>query len=276
MCASAILKYKVSEAPGTRCSNVPILTGVRNNLILIFITLSFFPSLQIPCCPTICSLDRTVCPLDLYFDVLRTRKYMCRHKWYKFYPIQIVLISDTEHPISNVIARNRMWLFSIDIGGQLESPQVLRPLLRPLCTYLVMALQKSPESTTRSRTNLVEALLISIGSSHVELEIPNLCPANSGHWQSIWYENSSSLVGFEVLTAVSTKMAVNFYQTTWRYNPEDSHLLNSSSCPHLLHLALSERPIICRCHLNVQWPVKNHVTSLHCFLSKSNRFLDSL
>jgi hypothetical protein len=39
------------------------------------------------------------------------------------------------------------------------------------------------------------------------------------------------LVGFEVLTAVSTKMAVrtsetlvNFYQTTRRYNPEDSHL----------------------------------------------------
>jgi hypothetical protein len=50
-------------------------------------------------------------------------------------------------------------------------------------------------------------------------------------------------VGFEVLTAVSTNMAifwvvapcslvevyqckllVNFYQTTWRYNPEDSHL----------------------------------------------------
>jgi hypothetical protein len=38
-----------------------------------------------------------------------------------------------------------------------------------------------------------------------------------------------SLVGFEVLTAVSTKMAVfwvvvYFYQTTRRYNPEDSHL----------------------------------------------------
>jgi hypothetical protein len=45
-------------------------------------------------------------------------------------------------------------------------------------------------------------------------------------------------VGFEVLTAVSTKMAVfwvdgclpgcsaNFYQTTRRYNPEDSHLRN--------------------------------------------------
>jgi hypothetical protein len=47
------------------------------------------------------------------------------------------------------------------------------------------------------------------------------------------------IVGFEVLTAVSTKMAVfalmmeaastsetlvNFYQTTRRYNPEDSHL----------------------------------------------------
>jgi hypothetical protein len=43
-------------------------------------------------------------------------------------------------------------------------------------------------------------------------------------------------VGFEVLTAVGTKMAlmmqaarssetlVNFYQTTRRYNPEDSHL----------------------------------------------------
>jgi hypothetical protein len=61
----------------------------------------------------------------------------------------------------------------------------------------------------------------------------------------------SMLVGFEVLTAVSTKTAVfwvvapcsllevyqrfkgpcclhhqgdDFYQTTWRYNPEDSHL----------------------------------------------------
>jgi hypothetical protein len=56
----------------------------------------------------------------------------------------------------------------------------------------------------------------------------------------------SYYVGFEVLTAVSMKMAasiirgmsthplmmeaarssetlVNFYQTTWRYNPEDSH-----------------------------------------------------
>jgi hypothetical protein len=35
-------------------------------------------------------------------------------------------------------------------------------------------------------------------------------------------------VGFEVLTAVSMKMAVfwvvNFYQTTRCYNPEDSHL----------------------------------------------------
>jgi hypothetical protein len=43
-------------------------------------------------------------------------------------------------------------------------------------------------------------------------------------------------VGFEILTAVSTKMAlmmeaartsetlVNFYQTTRRYNPQDSHL----------------------------------------------------
>jgi hypothetical protein len=55
--------------------------------------------------------------------------------------------------------------------------------------------------------------------------------------------NDSYKVGFEVLTAVSTKMAVfwvvaialmmeaarscetlvNFYQTTRRYNPEDSH-----------------------------------------------------
>jgi hypothetical protein len=42
-------------------------------------------------------------------------------------------------------------------------------------------------------------------------------------------ENQENLVGFEVLTAVSTKMAVfwvvaPFYQTTQRYNPEDSHL----------------------------------------------------
>jgi hypothetical protein len=53
---------------------------------------------------------------------------------------------------------------------------------------------------------------------------------------------TTEIVGFEVLTAVSTKMAVfwvvalcslaertsetlvNFYQTTKRYNPEDSHL----------------------------------------------------
>jgi hypothetical protein len=43
------------------------------------------------------------------------------------------------------------------------------------------------------------------------------------------------VVGFEVLTVVSTKIAVfwvvvqcslvNFYQTTWCYNPEDSHFL---------------------------------------------------
>jgi hypothetical protein len=46
------------------------------------------------------------------------------------------------------------------------------------------------------------------------------------------------IVGFEVFTAVSIKMVVfwvvapcslveiyqNFYQTTWCYNPEDSHL----------------------------------------------------
>jgi hypothetical protein len=48
--------------------------------------------------------------------------------------------------------------------------------------------------------------------------------------------NILNSVGFEVLTAVSTKIAlmmeaartsetlVNFYQTTRRYNPEDSHL----------------------------------------------------
>jgi hypothetical protein len=40
----------------------------------------------------------------------------------------------------------------------------------------------------------------------------------------IWSRVFPYLVGFEVLTAVSTKMAVNFYQTIWRYNPEDSHL----------------------------------------------------
>jgi hypothetical protein len=58
-------------------------------------------------------------------------------------------------------------------------------------------------------------------------------------------EPQSGRVGFEVLTAVSTKMAVfwvialmmeaartsetlvNFYQTTRSYNPEDSHLRQS-------------------------------------------------
>jgi hypothetical protein len=41
-----------------------------------------------------------------------------------------------------------------------------------------------------------------------------------------------------------------------------------------MHIALSERPIICRCCFNAQWPVNNPVTSLHCFLSKANRPLD--
>jgi hypothetical protein len=36
---------------------------------------------------------------------------------------------------------------------------------------------------------------------------------------------------------------------------------------NFLHMAFSERPIICRCHLNVQWPVNSPVTSLHFFLS---------
>jgi hypothetical protein len=49
-------------------------------------------------------------------------------------------------------------------------------------------------------------------------------------------------VGFEVLTAVSTKMAVFWvvdpdYQTTWCYNPEDSHLhLWFSLCYHQGHI----------------------------------------
>lgn len=41
----------------------------------------------------------------------------------------------------------------------------------------------------------------------------------------------------------------------------------SSSCLHFLHMAFSERPIICRCHLSVQWPVNSPVTSQHFFLS---------
>jgi hypothetical protein len=39
---------------------------------------------------------------------------------------------------------------------------------------------------------------------------------------------------------------------------------------------LSERPVISRCRLNVQWPVHNPVTSLHCFLSKAIGSLDIL
>jgi hypothetical protein len=48
-----------------------------------------------------------------------------------------------------------------------------------------------------------------------------------------WFKLSPYLVGFEVLTAVialmmeaarTSETLVNFYQTTRRYNPEDSHL----------------------------------------------------
>jgi hypothetical protein len=62
-----------------------------------------------------------------------------------------------------------------------------------------------------------------------------------------------NLVGFEVLTAVSTKLAialmmeaartsetmVNFYQTTRRYNPEDSHLFKFSLINYFSCFSLS-------------------------------------
>jgi hypothetical protein len=38
--------------------------------------------------------------------------------------------------------------------------------------------------------------------------------------------------------------------------------------PFPLHMVFSERPIMCRCHLSVHWPMKSPVTSLHFFLSQ--------
>jgi hypothetical protein len=84
--------------------------------------------------------------------------------------------------------------------------------------------------------------------------------------------NHSYFVGFEVLTAVSTKMAVfwvvtpcslialmmeaartsetliNFYQTTRRYNPEDSHLPFIPCCSILKRIwnCILLREIMCK------------------------------
>jgi hypothetical protein len=63
-----------------------------------------------------------------------------------------------------------------------------------------------------------------------------LCPAKARHWQRVWQEETSS-------------------------------------CPHFLHMVLSERPIMFRCRLGEECQVNNPVTSLYYFLSKANRFL---
>jgi hypothetical protein len=62
-----------------------------------------------------------------------------------------------------------------------------------------------------------------------------------------------SLVGFEVLTTV------NFYQTTWRYNPEDSHLrtrilvyISMYICIILLLLLLVDAVCCCYVYVVVQ------------------------
>jgi hypothetical protein len=72
-------------------------------------------------------------------------------------------------------------------------------------------------------------------------------------------------VGFEVLTAANMKVAVfwvialmteassisktllNFHQTTWHSNPEDSHL--QIICRHLIHI---QEVLQADCHLAVQ------------------------
>jgi hypothetical protein len=51
---------------------------------------------------------------------------------------------------------------------------------------------------------------------------------------------------------------------------------DSSSFLHLLHFLVSERPMICRYHLNMEWPFNNLVIGLQCQLSMTKRSLDSL
>lgn len=111
----------------------------------------------------------------------------------------------------------------------------LRPLLDPLYTpVFTRAHQKSCILNARVRTCLIQALLMSFGSSQAEPKIFILCPAKNGHWQSIW---------------------------------------QNSFCPHSFQIMLSERPITCRCHFNVHW-LANLLPVYTCFLSKASRSLE--
>jgi hypothetical protein len=79
----------------------------------------------------------------------------------------------------------------------IRSPQAFRPKLAPLCSLiLITAFQKSPVFNARSKTRLVVALLISIGSIHAELKSFISCPATAWHWQIMWLGYFSSCLHF--------------------------------------------------------------------------------
>jgi hypothetical protein len=75
--------------------------------------------------------------------------------------------------------------------------------------------------TTRPPRTMQKKIVANVIKSHYVFKI----------WKNVVHHYTSIsntiFVGFEVLTAVSTK---NFYQTTRRYNPEDSHLPNYNIC----------------------------------------------
>jgi predicted O-linked N-acetylglucosamine transferase (SPINDLY family) len=83
-------------------------------------------------------------------------------------------------------------------------------------------------------------------------------------------KSSKKIVGFEVLTAVSNLIAlmmeaarasetlVNFYQTTQRYNPEDSHLLKRlfDLRKEVELFLINKKSDLAQCLQNVEWIAK--------------------
>jgi hypothetical protein len=99
---------------------------------------------------------------------------------------------------------------SVTAGTQTTADYIVHPRS---CSGLL----ESPYCTVGSRTDVIKALLLFVGSSHAEPKISNLHPSNA---DSVWF-----MVG-------------------------GSFLLS-----HFLHLAFSKSPMLCGCHLGVQWPV---------------------
>jgi hypothetical protein len=78
-----------------------------------------------------------------------------------------------------------------------------------------------------------------------------------------WVVALCSLVALMMEAARTTETLLNFYQTTRRYNPEDSHLKNlCHPCErHMNVLVLNMKNLVC-CILNLSVRLKGYVVSI--------------